>query len=143
LDDPEALIIEPLRAEGIPAAVALWTQCGLTRPWNDPWVDARRALEGPASTILAGRRAGRLAATAMVGADGHRAWVYYLGVAPDSRGLGDGAAMMAAAEAWARARGMPKIQLMVRADNAEAQAFYRAIGYDLETVTVWSRRFTD
>jgi ribosomal protein S18 acetylase RimI-like enzyme len=140
---PDDLIIDILRADEIAPAVALWERCGLTRPWNDARADARLALAGPASTILAGRRADRLAATAMVGADGHRAWVYYLGVDPEERGRGVGAAMMTAAEAWAWGRGMPKLQLMVRADNAQAEAFYRAIGYELETVTVWSRRFKD
>jgi ribosomal protein S18 acetylase RimI-like enzyme len=121
-------------------AVELWRACGLTRPWNDPHADARRALEGPASTILAGRVGGRLAATAMVGADGHRAWVYYLAVAPDLRGAGYGAAMMRAVEAWARARGMPKLELMVRDENAAAAGFYEAIGYVREPVRVYARR---
>ena len=34
-------------------AVALWHETGLTRPWNDPEQDLRRALAGPASTVLA------------------------------------------------------------------------------------------
>jgi hypothetical protein len=54
------------------AAVALWEEAGLTRPWNDPRSDIRLALAGPDSTILAGRIEGRLIATAMVGWDGHR-----------------------------------------------------------------------
>jgi len=121
--------------------VALWEVCGLTRPWNDPRADARLALTGPTSTILAHRRGGELVATAMVGADGHRGWVYYLAVAPQLRGEGLGAALMAAAERWVAARGMPKLQLMVRSDNAAVASFYRAIGYVEEPVTVLSRRF--
>lgn len=102
--------------------------------------DARLALEGATSTILAGRLDGRLAATVMVGTDGHRGWVYYLGVAPDLRKRGYGQAMMAAAEAWVIERGMPKLQLMVRADNAQAEAFYHAIGYETEDRIVISKR---
>jgi ribosomal protein S18 acetylase RimI-like enzyme len=130
-----------LREGEIEAAVALWEACALTRPWNDPRADARLALAGATSTILAARDGDRLVATAMVGADGHRGWVYYLAVDPERRGQGLGVAMMRAAEAWARARGMPKLQLMVRADNAAAVAFYRAIGYATEPVTVMSTRF--
>ena len=138
---PDTLTIDDLKADEIETAVALWEACGLTRPWNDPRADARLALEGPSSTILAGRDAGGLAATAMVGADGHRGWVYYLAVAPDRRRLRHGEAMMRAAERWVAERGVPKIQLMVRADNAATVAFYEAIGYGVEPVSVLSKRF--
>jgi ribosomal protein S18 acetylase RimI-like enzyme len=134
------LAIGDLRPDEIEAAVALWEACGLTRPWNEPHADARRALGGAASTILAGREDGRLAATAMVGADGHRGWIYYLAVDPERRGRHYGEAMMRAAEAWVRARGMPKLQLMVRSENAAVVAFYQAIGYEVEDRTVMSLR---
>ena len=38
--------------------------------------------------------------------------------------------MMAAAEDWLRARGAPKLNLMVREDNAAAAAFYERLGYE-------------
>jgi ribosomal protein S18 acetylase RimI-like enzyme len=139
----EPLAIADLSAADIEAAVALWETCGLTRPWNDPRADARLALAGETSTILAGHSDGRLVATAMVGADGHRGWVYYLAVDPVLRGRGHGEAMMRAAETWVRARGMPKLQLMVRSDNAAVIAFYEAIGYGVENVAVLSTRFAD
>lgn len=137
----ETFAIADLAPAEIEAAVALWKACGLTRPWNDPRADAVLALSGETSTILAGRLGARLVATAMVGADGHRGWVYYLAVSPDQRGRRRGEAMMRAAEVWVRARGMPKLQLMVRGDNAAAVAFYEAIGYGVEPVTVLSTRF--
>jgi len=133
--------IVDLAADEIEEAVALWDACGLTRPWNDPRADATLALAGGTSTILAAHEEGRLVATVMVGADGHRGWVYYLGVAPAARKRGLGAEMMRAAEAWVIARGMPKLQLMVRADNQGAVGFYHAIGYQTEATTVLSRRF--
>ena len=121
------------------AAVALWRRLGLTRPWNDPYADIRLALDSPAATVLAGRLRARLVATAMVGADGHRGWVYYLAVASDCRGRGYGEAMMRAAERWAAARGMPKIQLMVRSENTAVLGFYEAIGYERSDVVVMAR----
>jgi hypothetical protein len=136
------LTVTDLAPAEIEAAVALWEACGLTRPWNDPRADARLALSGETSTILAGHDAeGRLIATAMVGADGHRGWVYYLAVDPGERGRRHGEAIMRAAEAWVRARGMPKLQLMVRVSNAVATGFYQAIGYGTEEVVVMSKRF--
>ena len=132
--------IEDLKPAEIEAAVALWEACDLTRPWNDPRADIRRAFEGATSTILAHRQDGRLVATVMVGADGHRGWVYYLAVAPDLRKRGLGEAMMRAAEDWVAARGMPKMQLMVRTENAAAAGFYHAIGYETEDRLLLAKR---
>jgi ribosomal protein S18 acetylase RimI-like enzyme len=121
------------------ALIALWEACGLTRPWNDSAADFARAFSGPTSTILLLREAGSISASVMVGDDGHRGWVYYLAVAPQSRRRGLGRAMMAAAEAWLRARGAPKIQLMVREDNQEALAFYATLGLDRQKVATLGR----
>ena len=135
--------IDELRPDEIEAAIALWEACDLTRPWNDPRADIGRAFEGATSTILAHREAGRLVATAMVGADGHRGWVYYLAVAPDRRKRGLGEAMMRAAEDWVLARGMPKMQLMVRIENAAAAGFYHAIGYETEERLLLAKRLAE
>lgn len=62
-----AVDIAPLTPAHHEDAMALWHAVGLTRPWNDPDEDLRRAVRGPASTVLAGLdRAGGLVATAMV-----------------------------------------------------------------------------
>lgn len=127
-------MIVPLGFADIPPLVALWEACGLTRPWNDPGRDARRAIEGPTSTILGLRDGESLIASVMTGFDGHRGWVYYLAVAPDRRREGLGRQLMAAAEAWLRERGAPKLQLMVRDSNAAALDFYRALGLEPQAV---------
>lgn len=120
----------------IPAAAALWAAAGLTRPWNDPIADARRALAGPASTILAAHRDGALIGTVMTGHDGHRGWVYYLAVAKAERGNGFGAQLMLAAEHWCAAAGVPRLNLMVRAGNAAVLGFYHRLGYRQSDVVV-------
>ena len=132
-------MIAPLGLADIPALVALWEACGLTRPWNDPERDARLAVEGATSTILGLREGEALIAAVMTGFDGHRGWVYYLAVAPDRRREGLGRKLMAAAEAWLRARGAPKIQLMVRTSNAEALGFYEALGLERQEVVTLGR----
>lgn len=122
------------------AAVALWHETGLTRPWNDPVTDLRAALEGATSTVLASVDEGRLDGTVMAGYDGHRGWLYYLAVSPAEQGRGLGKALVAAAEEWLRDRGAPKVQLMVRATNAAVVAFYAALGYlDTECVVLGRR----
>ena len=120
--------------------VCLWRDAGLTRPWNDPFADAELALSAEASTVILAFDGWTLAGSVMTGFDGHRGWVYYLAVAEARRRRGVGRALMRAAEQWLQARGAPKLQLMVRADNLAAEGFYEAIGYGREAVSVLSRR---
>ena len=121
----------------------LWERCGLTRPWNPPGADFDRAVSHPASAVLGYLDGARLAATVMVGDDGHRGWVYYLAVAPEARGKGLGRAAMTAAEHWLHACGARKVELMVRTTSHDVAGFYDAIGYQREDVTVFSRWLED
>jgi ribosomal protein S18 acetylase RimI-like enzyme len=132
--------IESLVPSDFDAAVALWHDAGLTRPWNDPMADLRRAVADPGSTVLAGHDGDELVATAMVGHDGHRGWVYYVAVRPDRRGQGLGRAIMGACETWLAARDVPKLNLMIRSENDAVIAFYAALGYGHDDVVVMSKR---
>jgi ribosomal protein S18 acetylase RimI-like enzyme len=131
-------VIADATAADSAAVVALWHACELTRPWNDPQADFALALEGATSTVLVARGEA-IEGSVMVGFDGHRGWVYYLAVSPDQRRNGLGRALMAAAEDWLRTRGAPKIQLMVREDNAEAIGFYESLGLERQKVAVFGR----
>jgi ribosomal protein S18 acetylase RimI-like enzyme len=55
--------------------------------------------------------------------------VHDLAVLPEFRGRGVGRALLAAAEARARARGCAKLTLEVREDNARARALYEQCGF--------------
>ncbi len=46
---------------------------------------------------------------------------------------------MTAAEDWLRAAGLPKLQLLVRRENAKAGAFYRSIGYEEAETVVYAK----
>lgn len=133
------LVISDLSPDEIPAAIAIWKEAGLLRLWNDPRADAALALRHAGSTILAARREAKLVATVMVGNDGHRGWVYYLAVAPAFRRQGVGTMLLRSAEQWCRARGVPKLQLMVRSENVEVASFYAALGYDKSDVVVLAK----
>lgn len=128
-----------LAAQDRDEAVSLWEACGLTRPWNDPVGDFDRAVAGPTSAVLGLLDGGDLVATAMVGEDGHRGWMYYVAVDPARRGDGIGRAIVDAAEAWLRARDVAKVNLMVRHDNAAAVGFYEHLGYEDQQTTVLAR----
>jgi len=124
-----ALAMAPMGDADIAAVIALWQRCGLTRPWNDPAADIALARKGPNATVLVGRDDSGIVASALVGHDGHRGWVYYVAVDPDFRHKGYGRVIMDAAENWLRARGIEKLQLMVRPDNSQVKAFYQSLGY--------------
>lgn len=136
-------MIREARTGDADAVVALWHACGLTRPWNDPARDFARAIEGDSSTVLVAEGEGGVTGSVMLGDDGHRGWVYYLAVSEAARRTGLGRALMAAAEQWLRARGCPKIQLMVRDTNAEALGFYAALGLEKQGVVTLGRFLGD
>ncbi|WFU15501.1 GNAT family acetyltransferase [Bradyrhizobium sp. CB3481] len=134
-----ALAIAEIADADIAAVIALWQACGLTRPWNDPSSDIALARREPNSTVLVGREGNAIVATAMVGHDGHRGWVYYVASDPNLRAKGYGRAIMKAAEDWLRAAGMPKLQLMVRRENAGVAAFYQSLGYEEAQTVVFAK----
>jgi ribosomal protein S18 acetylase RimI-like enzyme len=121
------------------AAIAIWEEAGLTRPWNDPTSDFDLALSGTTSAVLGAVDVGELAATVMVGHDGHRGWVYYLAVGPTNRRRGLGRRMMQAAESWLREHEAVKLNVMVRRTNAAALGFYERLGYEDAEVMVLAR----
>ncbi|NYZ12088.1 GNAT family acetyltransferase [Azospirillum sp. RWY-5-1] len=135
--------IRPMRAAECDAVIALWHACGLVVPWNDPAADIALALSKPCSTVLVAEEEGGIAASVMVGHDGHRGWLYYLAVAPMRQRRGLGRAMVSAAEAWLAEAGPPKVQLMVRATNTMVLAFYETLGYAPSPVTVMQKWLRD
>jgi ribosomal protein S18 acetylase RimI-like enzyme len=123
------LTVKAIEDGDIAEVIALWQRCGSTRAWNDPARDIALARKEANATVLLGRNNGTLVASVLVGHDGHRGWVYYVTVDPDHRFKGYGRVIMTAAEDWLRARGVEKLQLMVRGDNAKVHAFYESLGY--------------
>ena len=139
MTSPDALLIRPMQDGEVDAVIGLWQKSGLTRPYNNPGRDLALARQGPASDILVGLEDGTIRATILVGYDGHRGCVYYLSVDPDAHGSGYGRAMMDAAEAWLRERGVWKLNLMVRETNTKVHGFYEALGYETQPRTVFTK----
>ncbi len=133
------LAIAPIGDADVAAVIALWQACGLTRPWNDPAADIAMARKGPNSAILIGRDGDDIVATAMVGHEGHRGWVYYVAVDPTRQGKGYGRAIMNAAEEWLRATGIEKLQLLVRPGNTQVKAFYESLGYGEQQRVIFAK----
>jgi ribosomal protein S18 acetylase RimI-like enzyme len=134
------MLIRPFQPGDEEAVVALWERCGLTRPWNNPRKDIRRKMRVRPDQFLVGELEGRLAATAMVGYDGHRGWVYYLGVDPAHQKSGLGRLIMAEAERILREAGCPKINLQVRTSNTGVIEFYKRLGFTMDDVVSMGKR---
>ncbi len=122
------------------SVIALWQACELTRPWNNPKEDINRKLTTQPELFLVGVEGDNLVATAMIGFDGNRGWVHYLGVLPSHRSLSYGKAMMDEAERLLTALGCPKINLQVRSTNAAVIAFYKKLGYQIDEVVSMGKR---
>ena len=136
------LRFRPIRDGDVDEVVALWERCGLTRPWNNAVKDIAFARAGANSDILVACLDGDVAASVMVGHDGHRGAVYYVSVDPALQGRGFGRQTMAAAEAWFNERGVWKLNLLLRAENAKVRGFYEALGYEVEPRLCMARKLT-
>jgi ribosomal protein S18 acetylase RimI-like enzyme len=124
--------------------VALWTRCGLVRPWNDPRKDIARKKRVQRELFLVAEEGGAIVGAVMGGYDGHRGWVYYLAVDESQRRAGLGRRLMDEVEARLRALGCPKLNLQVRNDNRVALGFYAKIGFGRdETVSLGKRLESD
>ena len=133
--------IRPFQLPDEPAVVAVWQACDLIRPQNDPHKDIRRKLRvQPHLFLVAVADSNEIVGTVMAGYEGHRGWITYLAVAPEHRRHGVGRALMREAERLLRLEGCPKINLQVRASNADVIAFYRAIGFQVDEVASLGKR---
>ena len=120
--------------------IALWTECGLVVPQNDPAKDIARKLKVDRDLFLVGIDRQALIATVMGGYEGHRGWINYLAVKPSERRKGYGQEMMRAVEIRIEDKGCAKINLQVRGSNTEIVAFYTAMGYGLEDIVSLGKR---
>ncbi len=130
----------PIEDRDVEAVIALWTACGLTRPWNNPRKDIAFARGKANSDVLVAEVDGVVAASVMMGHDGHRGMLYYVAVSPPLQGRGLGKQAVRAAEAWLKQRGVWKINLMVRSENEKVRSFYESLGYEVNPVFAMGRK---
>jgi ribosomal protein S18 acetylase RimI-like enzyme len=127
------------------AVILVWRQvfpeyADPDRPQRDPVTNFARKLAVRDGLFWLAERDGEVIGTAMAGYDGHRGWLYSVGVAPSARGRGTGRALVAYAEAALARLGCPKINLQVLTAKPESQRFWRALGYREDFVTSLGKR---
>ena len=74
--------IRPFRLSDQGAVVEVWRACGLTHPNNDPHQDIAQKMKVDPEMFLVCEVDGTIIGTVMVGYEGHRGWINYLGVLP-------------------------------------------------------------
>ena len=116
------MLIRPYETGDETAVIALWRECGLVVPHNDPVADIRRKLGVAPELFLVGVLDSRVIASVMAGYEGHRGWINYLAVIPDIQGNGYGRQIMERAEHLLRERGCPKINLPTGASSSSTNA---------------------
>ena len=132
--------IRPFEKRDTEQVIALWTDCGLTRPWNNPALDIQRKCALGDELFLVGEKNGQITCSVMAGYDGHSGWINYLAVATHARKFGLGKQMMDDVEARLRALGCPKINLQVRQGNDAVMAFYESLGFTNDACVSMGKR---
>ncbi|ROR23202.1 ribosomal protein S18 acetylase RimI-like enzyme [Comamonas sp. BIGb0124] len=136
----QGLAIRPYREQDREAVVALWRECGLLRPWNDPYKDIARKLTVQRELFLVGECEGVICASVMAGYDGHRGWMNYLSVSAGHRRLRIGQTLVGEVERLLLDLGCPKVNLQVRSENTEVLAFYARLGYGADAAVSLGKR---
>jgi ribosomal protein S18 acetylase RimI-like enzyme len=132
--------IRPFQPEDEAAVIALWHECGLVQPVNDPYKDIQRKLLVRPDLFLVGTLNSEIVASVMAGYEGHRGWLNYVAVAPKYQRRSLARAIVTEAERLLRASGCPKINLQVRTANRGVVEFYRRLGYVADNVVSMGKR---
>lgn len=125
--------IRPYADSDQAAVVALWNAVlPDSAPHNDPATSIRNKLAVERDLFFVAEIDGAIVGTVMGGYDGHRGWVYSVAVDTRFRRRGIATSLIQRLEAALIRRGCLKVNLQVRATNAEVIAFYKTLGFDVE-----------
>ena len=133
--------VRPYEDPDEPAVIALWSEVlPANAPHNDSATSIRKKLAVERDLFFVAEVEEAVVGTVMGGYDGHRGWVYSVAVKPQYRRQGIGAALIHRLEAALAQRGCLKVNLQVRASNAEVIAFYEKLGYGVEELFSMGKR---
>lgn len=136
--------IRPYEHSDEQQVVELWRSVFPEAPaHNEPQTDIKMKLGVQPALFLVAVDDNRIVGSAMAGFDGHRGWVYYVAVHADCRRRGIGTALMKTVEQGLKKISCPKLNLQIRADNHQVQAFYETLGYQVEDRISMGKRLAD
>jgi ribosomal protein S18 acetylase RimI-like enzyme len=134
------IVIRKFHLKDQEQVIALWRQVGVIRITNDPENDIERKLNHSPELFLVAEIDGSIAGSVMIGYEGHRGWIYYLGVTPERQRSRIGSELMKKAEESLRELKCPKINLMVRRSNKGVIDFYKKLGFEEDEVICLGKR---
>ena len=137
---PDNFVFRDFEPADTACVAKLWQECGLTRPWNDPFKDIERKLTDQNGAFWVVCQDSVVVASVMIGYDGHRGTINYLAIAPELQRSGIGAELMRRAEAFLIDIGCPKVSFCVRKDNHAVLTFYDRLGYAADDVHFLGKR---
>jgi len=121
--------IRPYKEEDRVHVKILLEKCNLLFPGNDPDTDIDLKMSFQPNLFFIGEISSKIIASMMVGYDGHRGWINYLGVHPSFQKSGYGTAMVHKAIEILRELNCPKINIQVRKTNLGVINFYKNLGF--------------
>ena len=139
-DSLTPVIIRQFEERDCDQVIHVWRESGLTNARNDPHKDIARKVGHSEAGLLVAEVDGAVVGTVMVGYEGHRGWINYLGVLPVFQGLGLGTQLLVRAEADLRELGCAKINLQIRTSNQKVIDFYHSLGYSLDDCVSMGKR---
>ncbi len=123
-----AVVFREMRTVDGDALRALWSDCGFKSLGDDDRSLARLARRNP-GLVLVAAEGSKVVASALGAWDGRRGWIYHVATARSHRRQGIATRLIADIEAGLRALGCPKVNVMVRHENDDGGAFWKALGY--------------
>ncbi|MBU2984915.1 GNAT family acetyltransferase [Saccharophagus degradans] len=101
------------------------------RSHNEPSkvLEAKLAVD---DLIIVAEEDGGLIGSCMAGYDGHRGWLYSVGVVEEFRRNGAGSKLVKYAIATLKEIGCIKVNLQIRSTNVEVASFYKSLGFAVE-----------
>jgi ribosomal protein S18 acetylase RimI-like enzyme len=133
VSDATGIVVRAFRDADEPAVTELWNRVfGYPAARNAPdrVIEQKRKVQP--ELFLVAELAGDVVGTTIAGDDGHRGWIHLVAVSPDHQRRGVGRVLVLDAVHRLRERGVPKLNLQVRSDNAGVVAFYESLGFEVE-----------
>jgi ribosomal protein S18 acetylase RimI-like enzyme len=115
--------------------IGLWDSCGLIVHDNDPEKDIDLKLKFQPELFFVALSDDNIIGTVMVGYDGHRGWLNYLGVHPLYRNNGYGRSIVEFSIQKLKDLNCPKLNLQIRNNNTRVTGFYQKLGFKNHEVT--------
>ena len=123
------------------AVIALWQSAGpgVHLGFSDTPEEISKKLKRDPDLFLVAEAEEQIVGAVIGGFDGRRGMVYHLAVAPEARGRGLGAALMAELESRLKAKGCLKYYLLVTHDNPGVLDFYQRLGWSVMPVQIMGK----